>query len=276
MNRAVHAHIYAGSEADARAIRDQLNTDVGSKNVIVAAPSPTYSELGGKWVIIAGLKFQLVTDADSFYNSVVSRLNSTSTVTQRLSPDAILTQTNLTGALAIIQDDPDSPDLGWMEATDNAVNTDLRISFPSPAGRLAAGLSQEMRVLVRKSALLGAEAAARLEVLENGSVRRASGDIAISSDVGTVLNLTFWDTDLIDPFAAGLELRVVGIATTKGKAADKRVIDVGAVECNVSYSVSLYQAGSRVMKHDCDHDEAVSPWGSATPARKSNFLETVK
>lgn len=36
--------------------------------------------------------------------------------TERLAPDAILTQTNLTGALSAIQDDPDSPDANWLTA----------------------------------------------------------------------------------------------------------------------------------------------------------------
>lgn len=34
----------------------------------------------------------------------------------RIAPDAILAQTNLTGAVSVIQDDPDSPDANWLTA----------------------------------------------------------------------------------------------------------------------------------------------------------------
>ena len=34
--------------------------------------------------------------------------------TERQSPDALLVQTNLSGAVAAIQDDPDSPDANWL------------------------------------------------------------------------------------------------------------------------------------------------------------------
>lgn len=34
----------------------------------------------------------------------------------RIAPDAILSQTNLTGAVSVVQDDPDSPDANWLTA----------------------------------------------------------------------------------------------------------------------------------------------------------------
>lgn len=36
--------------------------------------------------------------------------------TSRIAPDAILSQTNLTGSVSFIQDDPDSPDANWLTA----------------------------------------------------------------------------------------------------------------------------------------------------------------
>lgn len=67
-------------------------------------------------------------------------------VFQRLAPDAILTQTNLTGAVADIDEDPDSPDASWLTGGGAVV---LRVSFPSPAADLVAGATQEFRVRVR-------------------------------------------------------------------------------------------------------------------------------
>lgn len=66
---------------------------------------------------------------------------------QRLAPDAVLTQTNLTGALSDIQDDPDTPDANWMTEAGALV---LRVSFPTPAGGKLVG-TQEIRVRVRPS-----------------------------------------------------------------------------------------------------------------------------
>lgn len=70
-------------------------------------------------------------------------------VAERLSPDASLTQTNLTGALSVIQDDPDTPDANWMTSAGAVV---LRVSFPSPAANLVAGFAQEFRVRLRPGA----------------------------------------------------------------------------------------------------------------------------
>lgn len=65
---------------------------------------------------------------------------------ERLSPDASLTQTNLTGALSVIQDDPDTPDANWMTSAGAVV---LRVSFPTPGANLVTGFAQEFRVRLR-------------------------------------------------------------------------------------------------------------------------------
>lgn len=46
----------------------------------------------------------------------VEVLAEASGITERFAPDAILAQTGLTGAVAAIQDDPDSPDGSWLTA----------------------------------------------------------------------------------------------------------------------------------------------------------------
>jgi hypothetical protein len=62
-------------------------------------------------------------------------------------PDAALVQTNLTGALSTVQDDPDNPDVNWMTS---AGAIELRVSFPSPTGTPIAGAKlQTFRIRVR-------------------------------------------------------------------------------------------------------------------------------
>lgn len=65
---------------------------------------------------------------------------------QTLSPDAIATQTNITGAVTDIDEDPDSPDAAWMDGTGAIV---LRVTFPTPAANLLTTYTQEFRVRIR-------------------------------------------------------------------------------------------------------------------------------
>jgi hypothetical protein len=65
---------------------------------------------------------------------------------QTLFPDAVLTQTNLTGAVTDIDEDPDNPDALWMTGSGAVV---LRVSFPTPAATLLQYNDQEFRFRVR-------------------------------------------------------------------------------------------------------------------------------
>lgn len=66
-----------------------------------------------------------------------------------LYPDAVLTQTSLTGTVADIDEDPDSPDANWMNGVSATVSV-LRVSFPTPAAALLTGdFKQEFRVRIR-------------------------------------------------------------------------------------------------------------------------------
>jgi hypothetical protein len=73
--------------------------------------------------------------------------------TERQSPDALLVQTGLVGAVTAIQDDPDSPDANWLTASPTNNNaTVCSVSFPTPSGTLTAGAGlQEFRVWLRKT-----------------------------------------------------------------------------------------------------------------------------
>lgn len=65
---------------------------------------------------------------------------------EQLFPDAILTATNIAGAVTDIDEDPDSPDANWMVGSGAVV---LRVSFPTPAANLKPGHLQEFRIRVR-------------------------------------------------------------------------------------------------------------------------------
>jgi hypothetical protein len=65
---------------------------------------------------------------------------------QSLAPDAILTQTNITGALSDINESPDASDGVWMDGSGAIV---LRVSFPTPTTNLVSGFSQRFRIRVR-------------------------------------------------------------------------------------------------------------------------------
>lgn len=70
-----------------------------------------------------------------------------------LPPDVILVETNLSGAVANIQDDPDTADTQWVIATGPVVAVELRTSFPTPPGQGAVLVTgpnqQEFRIRLR-------------------------------------------------------------------------------------------------------------------------------
>jgi len=87
-----------------------------------------------------------VTTIDTLAATMADASSTVKAVTNRLVPDGALTQTNLTGALSVIQDDPDAPDANWMTSAGAVV---LRVSFPTPAANLMSGFKQEFRIRAR-------------------------------------------------------------------------------------------------------------------------------
>lgn len=63
-----------------------------------------------------GLNYQGFGSYDNSPTTAAQLIVTYSLPTSRLAPDAILAQTNLTGAVSAIQDDPDSPDANWLTA----------------------------------------------------------------------------------------------------------------------------------------------------------------
>ncbi len=182
--------------------------------------------------------------------------------TQSLAPDTLLVQTNLTGSLAAIQDDPDlalGTDLTWLEATSDSSNVDLRVGFPTPAGNLTAGATQTLKTKVRKSAALGTAGTTNLELWEAGTSKVVGPGVAVTDETGVVLTLTFTDVDLVDKTGVDAELRVVCIAPG-GSPSNRRVIDVGAAEWDVVYDEAVAPAVSGTA--------VVAGGGAAAPAAR--------
>lgn len=78
--------------------------------------------------------------------SVVGSYVLVKTGEELLAPDAILTQTGLTGAVTIIDEDPTASDGVWMTGSGG---TALRVSFPTPTTALAPDTEQEFRIRLR-------------------------------------------------------------------------------------------------------------------------------
>lgn len=158
--------------------------------------------------------------------------------TERQSPDAILAITNLhPNMVSNIQDDPDNPDTSWLLADGNNLDTDVRISFPTPTGNPTVGVQvQEFRVLVKQydEGQTGTPQA-RIELWENGILMRAGGENDVPQG-GVVLSFKWGVHEIGTADGSLVECKVVG-TKTGGAPTKRNTVDVGAVEWNVVYDV---------------------------------------
>ncbi|MDH3194745.1 MAG: hypothetical protein OEL78_00380 [Hyphomicrobiales bacterium] len=157
---------------------------------------------------------------------------------QRLAPGALLVQTNLTGAVGDIQDDPDSPDAAWLTAA-SVADVEARVSFPSPTSNLTAGAGrQEFRILARQNASGGNNPSVTVELYENGApVSTLISGQTISSTTGIVLSGTWDAASLASISGADVECRVLG-NRAGGPPANRRTVEIGAIEWNADYTVA--------------------------------------
>ena len=125
-----------------------------------------------------------------------------------LPPDAITTQTNLTGVVGNIQDDPDSPDGNWLTVSDETQDTVLLATFPTP--ELTLYSTQTFKVLLRKT-VGDNNPTATIQLYENGGLVRAGSPISITSLTGQVETFEWDASEVSNP--ANVEIRIVGAAT---------------------------------------------------------------
>lgn len=165
--------------------------------------------------------------------------------TERLAPDAILTQTGLSGTVAAIDDDPDSPDANWLVTSAQNQTNVLRVSFPSPTGALTAGADlQNFRAQLRKSSTNNGRTddGWQLWLYENNtSIRQLNSGTGLPTS-GTVVAGT-WNASEVSG-GTNVECRIVLTPEAGGNPGNRGCGEVGAVEWNVTYSVTSSGTGA--------------------------------
>jgi len=156
--------------------------------------------------------------------------------TESLAPDAIILQTNLSGAIGLIQDDPDSPDANWWTAAVNNVDTVAHVSFPTPTGSPTTGAGlQEFKIWVKKWDGTGTPTV-RIDLYENGSlVSEIMAASSVTNTSGELFSAT-WNANLLGTADGSLVECYIYGAAAGGKATARATVLVGAVEWNVDYS----------------------------------------
>jgi hypothetical protein len=159
---------------------------------------------------------------------------------ETLAPDVLLEQTNLTGIVDYIADDPDSPDGNWLTAPNN-VGTTARVSFPTPSGNLTIGAGlQEFRILLRLTSVSSAtgDDTYIVHLYEDGA--NVQDTIASGGAVptgGVVVSATWDATSLNNADGSLVECYVTTMPEQTGSPPKNRdSIEIGAIEWNVVYT----------------------------------------
>lgn len=160
---------------------------------------------------------------------------------ERVAPDTLITQTNLSGSITDIDDDPDSPDGNWLTADDDEIDTDARVGFATPASAPLVGKGlQEFKVQVRKTSTATGNRHPTLTVYlyDNGTVIRNLGSETVQSTGSQVFSF-FWDgiEAASQPDGSVIEVVLHGTVSS-GSAAQKRTVEIGAVEWNADTGVN--------------------------------------
>jgi len=151
-------------------------------------------------------------------------------------PDALLVQTNLTGAITDIDDDPDSPDGLWLAEIDDGTDTITRVSFPTPSDTPSVGVDlQEFNLWVRRSTTAGGnDPTMDVELWENGTLNTSlQTAISITSTTGQLVSVK-WNASLLNT-ASGVDVECHIIGQRSGGApGDRRTVEPGAIEWNAA------------------------------------------
>src|SRR3990167_8627732 len=166
--------------------------------------------------------------------------------TERQSPDALVEQTNLTGAVTAIDEDPDSSAGDWLTAPGSNNATVARVTFPTPTGPPTTGAGlQNFRALVRKTNH-STNPTCAIQLYENGSlVSEVLAATTVSSTTGVVLQGSWNATSLGTSNGSAVECRVVG-AVGGGSPGNRASLEVGAIEWNVDYTAAATPTRGRV------------------------------
>ena len=163
---------------------------------------------------------------------------------ETLIPDSLIsTVAILTPTLAEIQTD----DTSWFDSTSHAIDTEFRVSMPTPSRALNISyfklppvepldiptfesIKQQINLIVRKSRVSAFNPTVRIEVWENGasSVLAVSAELSVTSAVSQTVVFDWVASGLTDLTGADVEVRVVGT-----RAGSSETGDWAAVEYNL-------------------------------------------
>lgn len=164
-------------------------------------------------------------------------------------PDGLLDQTNLSGALTDIDDDPDSPDGLWLTASSNNANSICRVSFPTPTGNPTTGAGLQNFKWWARLTPNGTACTYNVYLYENGTVLNGGAAIAtgsLTSTSGQLITAT-WDATLLGTADGSLVEAQLEVVKSGGAPGARTTGEVGAVEWNVDYTAGVtyvYLAGT--------------------------------
>lgn len=150
--------------------------------------------------------------------------------TERKSPDALIAQTNLSGTVTAIVDDPNYYDANWLTAIDETADSICHVSFWTPSGNPTAGLGfQEFKILARLTGT-ATPCAYSIDLYESGVSIATIANGTLSSTTPQLITAV-WDADqlgTVDGSAVEAHITVTSSGDTTG--------EIGAVEWNVTYT----------------------------------------
>jgi len=138
---------------------------------------------------------------------------------QTLIPDSLInTVAILTPTLAEIQVD----DTSWFDSTSHAIDTEFRVSMPTPLRALSTVISQQINVVVRKSRASAFDPTVRIEVWESGAgaALAVSAELSVTDTTSQTVVFDWTASDLTDLTGVDVEVRVVGTRNGESEVGD--------------------------------------------------------
>ncbi len=193
---------------------------------------------------------------------------------EKLAPDALLEQINLSGAVTDIDEDPDSPDANWLTHVVSKDDTICRVSFPTPTDppRLGTDL-QEFKVWVRRQPGSGIPQV-RIEIYEDGILLATIlANTNVNSALGELFSATWNASLLAQTDGRNVECYIYGTAVGGGLG-NRCTVEVGAVEwlCQGTIDIGALAIG----RASNGNIKNYTMFGMDNPSNGSGTIDTVE